>query len=111
MRTPSQIRRHLLDHVAPLVSDLGKFQAFYLMLLPQFQAVLPMLVTKFDELFGGRVTGRCYTTEQTLHAKTVVPWDEELFISFGYQNENFGSARIQRRLFEKAARQRARTGA
>jgi hypothetical protein len=91
---PSKIRRHLLDNVAPLVSDLGKYQAFYLMLLPQFEAVLPMLVTKFDELFGGRVIGRCYTTEQTLHAKTVVPWDEELFISFGCQNEDFGSARL-----------------
>ena len=42
-----------------------------------------MFITKFDELFGGRINGRCYTPEQTLHAKTVVPWDKELFISFG----------------------------
>jgi hypothetical protein len=99
---PAKIRRHLLENVLPLTSDLGRYQAFYLMVLPKFEAELPMFVTKFDELFGGRVIGRCYTAEQTLHAKTVVPWDQELFLAFGCGNEDFGSQRISIPLPEDA---------
>jgi hypothetical protein len=61
-----------------------------------------MFMTKFDELFGGRVNGRCYTSEQTLHAKTVVPWEKELFISFGVKNEDFGTQRLDVPLPQKA---------
>jgi len=87
---PLEIKKHLLKAVQPRVAGLAKFEAFYLLLPSEFEAVAPMFVTKFDELFGGRVTGRCYTVDQTLHAKTVVPWDRELFISFGYRNHDFG---------------------
>jgi hypothetical protein len=87
---PLKIKRHLLKAVQPRLANLAKFKAFYLLLPSEFEAVAPMFVTKFDELFGGRVTGRCYTVDQTLHAKTVIPWDEELFISFGYHNRDFG---------------------
>ena len=31
---------------------------------------------------------------QTLHAKTLVPWEKELFISFGCDNNDFGSERL-----------------
>src|ERR1035441_4045818 len=61
---------------------------------PVFEAVHGAPATKFDELFGGRLTGRCYTTEQTLHAKTVVPWEKELFIGIGVNNEDFGTERL-----------------
>lgn len=83
---PARIRRHLGEVVRPLLPDFNRYEAFYLMVLPEFEAEVPIFVTKFDELFGGRVNGRCYTTEQTLHAKTVVPWEEELFLSFGFEN-------------------------
>lgn len=99
---PIAIKRHLLQKVAPLLSDLGRYEAYYLMTLPAFELELPMFVTKFDELFGGRMAGRCYTTEQTLHAKTVVPWEKELFIAFGCQNDDFGSARLYVPLPENA---------
>lgn len=70
---PALIRRHILERVAPALPDFADFGAFYLMVPPEFEAMAPMFVTKFDELFGGRVAGRCYTTEQTMHGKTVVP--------------------------------------
>ena len=40
------------------------------------------------------ITGRVYTPEQTKHAKTVVPSERELFISFGYRNDLFGAKRL-----------------
>jgi len=91
---PRRIRQHIVEHVQALLPDFTKSQAFYVMVPPAFEAMTPMFVTKFDELFGGRVAGRCYTTEQTLHAKTVVPWERELFISLGCENRDFGSARL-----------------
>ena len=80
---PAAIRRHLLREIAPIIPDFREYAAFYLMLPAAFDVQCEMFVTKFDELFGGRVNGRCYTTEQTLHAKTVVPWERELFLFFG----------------------------
>jgi len=91
---PSAIKRHIVERVAPLMPGIGGYAAYYIMARPEFDVVLPMFVTKFDELFGGRVAGRCYTTEQTLHAKTVVPWERELFVSLGCENHDFGSQRL-----------------
>ena len=91
---PKAIRQHLLDVVSPLLADFRPYGAFYLIVPSRFEVEIPMFITKFDELFGGRVAGRCYTLSQTLHAKTVVPWEKELFISFGEPNELFGTARL-----------------
>jgi len=99
---PSRIRRHIQDEVAPQLAGIGDYEAYYLMVRPEFDVQREMLVTKFDELFGGRVNGRCYTTEQSLHAKTVVPWDRELFISFGCENRYFGEKRLMIPLSEDA---------
>lgn len=88
------IRNHIETRVAPRIPDFTRYEAFYIVVDPRFDLVKEMFVTKFDELFGGRVNGRCYTSEQTLHAKTVVPWDKELFISVGYDNQLFGSERL-----------------
>jgi len=91
---PARIRQHLLRRVKPLIPNFRKYAAFYLMVPARFDLIRPMFVTKFDELFGPRVVGRCYTLEQTLHAKTVVPWDKELFISLGVENRHFGTRRL-----------------
>lgn len=91
---PARIQQHLLRRVKPLIPNFRKYSAFYLMVPSEFDLVRPMFVTKFDELFGPRVVGRCYTLEQTLHAKTVVPSDKELFISLGVENRYFGSQRL-----------------
>lgn len=91
---PDRIKQHLLRRVKPLIPDFRKYAAFYLIVPGRFDLVRPMFVTKFDELFGPRLVGRCYTLDQTLHAKTVVLWDKELFISLGVRNRHFGTERL-----------------
>lgn len=97
-----EIKAFIESEIAPRIPDFTKYEAFYIVTEPKFDLVREMFVTKFDELFGGRVNGRCYTSEQTLHAKTVVPWDKELFISMGYDNQLFGSERLNLPLPEGA---------
>ncbi|HUU09206.1 MAG TPA: hypothetical protein VM431_01550 [Phycisphaerae bacterium] len=101
---PARIREHIENEVEPRLGDMTAFSAFYLLVEPRYDVQRGMFITKFDELFGPRVNGRCYTTEQTVHAKTVVPWEKELFISFGYENRIFGhaSARLNVPLFDDA---------
>lgn len=88
---PKRIATFIKKFVDPDVPDMSKFEAFYLMVGQNFSIICEMFVTKFDELFGPQVNGRCYTVNQTLHAKTVVGSERELFISFGYVNNVFGS--------------------
>ncbi len=85
------IYKHLQKVKVPSVK---KYNAFYLILPKEFDAVREMLVTKFDELFGPTILGRVYTTEETKHAKTVTPSNKELFISFGKRNNVFGKNRL-----------------
>jgi len=99
--TPA-IKEFIQSKIDPMIPDFTQYEAFYITVDPKFDLVREMFVTKFDELFGGRVNGRCYTSEQTLHAKTVVPWDKELFISIGYDNQLFGSERLNLPLPEGA---------
>ncbi len=83
---PGKIREHIVSEVKPVIDerfdDLRRAETFYLLVHPRFDPVREMLLTKFDELFGPMVNGRCYTPEQTAHAKTLVASDGELFISF-----------------------------
>ncbi len=88
------IRSHIVGEVAPLVPSFASYEAFFLVLRPEFDVQREMFVTKFDELFGGRVNGRCYTDEQTLHAKTVVPWQKELFLLFDCESAAVGDERL-----------------
>ena len=76
---------------AESLSPLARFKAFYLLVDSRFEAHRAMFVTKFDELFGPHLNGRCYTPGQTMHAKTLVPWDRELFIGLGVRNTTFGA--------------------
>lgn len=102
---PKRILAHVQDTVAQCIpSDLSRSGAFYLLLGSGFHVLRPMLVTKFDELFGPMLTGRCYTREQTMHAKTVVQSERELFVSFGCANHVFGQerCRLDIPLFEDA---------
>lgn len=91
---PSKIKQHLLKQVKPHLPDFRKYVAFYLLVRSEYDPLREMFITKFDELFGPRLRGRCYTTGQTSHAKTVVPWKKELFISFGIENRVFGTERL-----------------
>jgi len=80
------VRDHIVNNVKPFIDDhidlLRDAGAFYLIVHPEFDPMREMLLTKFDELFGPMINGRCYTPEQTAHAKTLVASDGELFISF-----------------------------
>ena len=102
---PTKILNHIQKRVKKsLKVDLKNFKSFYIIIPPEFDILKEMLLTKFDELFGGKVNGRCYTSEQTKHAKTVVPSKDELFISIGFENKIFGdkSARWNISLFKGA---------
>ncbi|MDO8656211.1 MAG: hypothetical protein Q7K45_03155, partial [Nanoarchaeota archaeon] len=72
---------------------LKKYDAFFLIVPPEFELIREMFLTKFDELFGSKVLGRVFTLEQAKHAKTIISSDKELFISFGWENKLFGKNR------------------
>ncbi len=93
---PKTILQHLqyLEKIAPL-QHLKRYDAFFLIVPEQLGLVRELFLTKFDELFGGRVSGRVFTPEQAKHAKTVVPSNTEFFISFGWKNSVFGKNRVQ----------------
>jgi len=88
---PAEILQYIETQVQPRIIDMTGFEAFYLIVEPRFDVQREMFLTKFDELFGPRLNGRCYTTEQTIHAKTLVEWEKELFISLGFENRLFGA--------------------
>lgn len=92
---PTAIKTFIESEVRPAIPDtIGDYDAYFLLVPEQCSGVSSMFVTKFDELFGSRVLGRVFSYEQTKHAKTVVPNDRELFISFGYENTDFGTSRL-----------------
>jgi hypothetical protein len=75
--------------------NLKKYDSYYFLVPEQFGLVRDMFLTKFDELFGSKITGRVFTFEQSRHARTVVPSDKELFVSFGVDNKIFGKSKFQ----------------
>jgi hypothetical protein len=90
---PQGILDFIQTNIAPIIpQDLASHEAFFLIVPEEFTNVRELFQTKFDELFGPRVMGRIFTTEQTKHAKTVIPLQSELFISFGKENLVFGSS-------------------
>jgi hypothetical protein len=88
---PAALYDFLAREVATRIPDtLGDYDAFFFIPPARFSLMYDMLLTKFDELFGGHVCGRVFTFEQAKHAKTLVPWERELFVSFGEENRVFG---------------------
>lgn len=85
-----------LDTVEPLLPEnLGLYNAYLITLPVEFEGLRPMLRTKFDELFGGKLCGRVFTIEEVKHAKTIVPSETELFIHFGDGAELFPEKKEQ----------------
>ncbi len=62
--------------------NLSKHNSYYFIIPEKFQEIGEMFLTKFDELFGSKITVRAFTKKQTLHAKTIVQSEKELFVSF-----------------------------
>ncbi len=88
---PESILSFIEDYVAPIVpTSLTDHGAYYFIFPEHYNEMREMIATKFNELFGPQVMGRIFTAEQTKHAKTVVPMEGELFVSFGEENTMFG---------------------
>ena len=87
---PAEIYRFIQDKVDPKTfPDLSRYEKFYLIIPPQFSGIIRMLEVKFIELFGRNIARDIETSEYVRHATTVAPSDE-LFISFGYENNMWG---------------------
>jgi len=76
------------------LSKLKMYNAFYLILPPEFEIMRDMLDKKFVEMFGRRIAYSIYSSEYIKHATTVVNRPDELFISFGYKNNTWGKNRL-----------------
>lgn len=74
--------------------NLKKYDAYYFIIPKRFYLIKEMILTKFDELFGPKISARVFTEEQTKHAKTIIPYDRELFIGLGCKNNLFGENRL-----------------
>jgi hypothetical protein len=66
----------------PTIPDLAA-PAYTLIIPSEYALVVPMVQTKFDELFGRTLAARVYAEEEVKHAKTVVPAEGECTILFG----------------------------
>lgn len=88
---PAELQTFIEKTVAPMIpATMANNGAYYFLVPEQFDAMREMIQTKFNELFGPRVMARVFTVEQTKHAKTVIPLDTELFVSFAEENNVFG---------------------
>ena len=95
---PEEIYNFIIDNVASRIPDnFDEYDAIYCIIPQKFHLAKDMFLSKFDELFGARISGRVFSFDQTEHAKTVVSSEKELFVSFGEENTTFGTPK--RRLY------------
>lgn len=87
---PNDILAHLDVLDALQLLDFSKFEKFFVIIPPRFSHLGRMIQVKFIELFGRRIARDVETSEYIKHAVTVVPSDE-LFISFGEENKEWGT--------------------
>jgi hypothetical protein len=84
------IFRFIEREVNNVLPDFSDYDSFYFIVPPQFATIREMILAKFDELFGSKVSARVFSLEETKHAKTVVPSLAECFIALGEENDLFG---------------------
>jgi len=90
---PEAIYKYIVETVLPRIPEtLGAYDAFYCVVPDEMTAMGDMIRTKFDELFGARVSGRVFSESATRHAKTIVPSDTEYFVHIGETEELFGTS-------------------
>ena len=61
----------------------AKYRKYYLVVPEEFEGIIRLLNVKFIELFGRNISRDIETFEYVKHATTVVPANDELFITFG----------------------------
>jgi hypothetical protein len=88
---PQEIQNFLAGKIDTLqMPEFSSYNKYYLIVPPQFSGIIRMLNVKFIELFGRNIARDVETSEYIRHATTVAPFDEDLFISFGYENTTWG---------------------
>jgi hypothetical protein len=81
---PRAIRAYVENEFArALPNNLSRFDSYFFTVPTRFRHIIPMLQTKFDELFGPMISCRAYTVEMAKHATTVVPSEKEFFLNIG----------------------------
>jgi hypothetical protein len=92
---PQKILRFIKEKISKVkLPNFKKYKGYYLMIPEEFEGVIRLLNVKFVELFGRRISREIETFEYVKHATTVVPTDNELFISFGQKNTTWGKNRL-----------------
>ena len=97
---PKTILRQIQKMKVP--RNLKRYDAYYFIIPERLELIKEMFLTKFDELFGPKISARVFTEAQTKHAKTVVPSEKELFIGLGYKDKLFGKHKVNIPLSRKA---------
>jgi hypothetical protein len=85
---PSKIKEAVKNLNFP--ESYGKYKGYAFVVPDRFKQICPMLETKRNELFGPHVSVRAVTQGNARHAIFVVRSPEELVITLGQKNENFG---------------------
>lgn len=94
---PKSIHDHITTNVNPSLKqfNLSDYNKFYILVPDKFENVKEMFRIKFIELFGEQFGVNLHTPSFALnHATDIVPATRELAISFGYDNKQFGSNRL-----------------
>lgn len=102
--TPESILHFLQEYIVTILLkyNLASFSSFFVVLPNEFVLLKNMVETKFIELFGRKVARDVATYEQIKHAMTIVPDENELFITFGNdENLIFGKNQINLPIFDR----------
>lgn len=91
---PASIKKFIETRVAKKIPALKKYDSYFLVIPPELELLREMFLTKFDELFGPRINGRVFSSEQAKHAKDIVTSDKELFVSFDSRTRLLGKNRL-----------------
>lgn len=93
--SPKSILQSIKTINKKIPKNLKKFDSFFFIIPSELEIMKEIFMNKFDELFGAKISVRVFTIEQAKHAKTIIPSDKELFVSFGCKNNLFGKKRIE----------------
>jgi len=99
---PSVALNWIKDVVDPIIDEfnsegktLGEYSSF-MGLVPPKLSLLPIRgVVKFQEMMGQVYGVDVFTPEDTKHAKTVVPGENELYFNIGVDNSPYGDSKDQ----------------
>ena len=82
------IKKNLPDE---MFEKFAKYDKFFLIVPPKFLNIIRMLEIKFIELFGRNVARDIATSEFVRHHVVEIAKSDELFISFGCENKDWGN--------------------